>query len=343
MQQYTIHPILAKLYKRGPVDDNFPPEAMQLKKKLKDCRDLLQAKVKWDRIKEILGISKSTYYRIKTQVKTLGVTAFIGKSKKPHSFRQSKVPQDVVNLVLSLRKANPTYGKSKLVVILKRDHKIKTSESTVGRILGKLIASGKVEKYSASRTVKRRRKFVGHAAKWQYGMKATAPGEMIQVDHMTVTKNQITFKHFQAWDPITKVIVAEVVSDAKSCTAAKFLRKVVKEMPFAVKSVQVDGGSEFMKDFESECAKHKLPLYVLPPKRPQFNGGVERGNRIFREEFYARKDVLADTVGHMKGLLAKAVSKYNTFRPHYSLKGLTPYEYNASLSSGARKVSYVLN
>jgi hypothetical protein len=53
----------------------------------------------------------------------------------------------------------------------------------------------------------------------------------------------------------------------------------------------VDGGTEFMADFEKECEILKVPLYVLPPSRPQYNGGVERGNRIFREEFYARKDI----------------------------------------------------
>ena len=90
-------------------------------------------------------------------------------------------------------------------------------------------------------------------------------------------------KHFQAWDPITKTIIADVTSNATSSAAAKFLDKVIKEMPFKVISVQVDGGSEFMKDFEQECSKNNIPLYVLPPKRPQWNGGVERGNRTFRD------------------------------------------------------------
>ena len=114
-------------------------------------------------------------------------------------------------------------------------------------------------------------------------------------------------------------------------------------MPFKVKSIQVDGGSEFMKDFEHECANQRLPLFVLPPKRPQFNGGVERGNRIFRDDFYSRKDLLADSVGHIKGLLQQAVHKYNSFRPHFSLKGLTPYDYSRQLSLEASPVSHVMN
>jgi transposase InsO family protein len=82
-----------------------------------------------------------------------------------------------------------------------------------------------------------------------------------------------------------------------------------------------------MKDFEEACKDLSIQLYVLPPKRPQWNGGVERGNRIFREEFYARKDILADSIGALRIALKKALQKYNAYRPHNSLKGLTPLEY----------------
>ena len=63
---------------------------------------------------------------------------------------------------------------------------------------------------------------------------------MVQLDHMTVSKNQKIFKHFQAWDPITKTIIADVSSNAKSVTAKKFLQKLIKELPFKIKSIQVD-------------------------------------------------------------------------------------------------------
>ena len=162
-------------------------------------------------------------------------------------------------------------------------------------------------------------------------MKSTEPGDLVQIDHMSVTKNNISMKEFRAWDPITKVMIADVVSNATSYAAARFLRKVIKEMPFEIKSVQVDGGSEFMKDFEHECQKSNIPLFVLPPSRPQWNGGVERGNRIFREEFYAKKDLHADSIGAFKYELKKAVNKYNNYRPHFSLQGLTPMEYTKQI------------
>ena len=40
-----------------------------------------------------------------------------------------------------------------------------------------------------------------------------------------------------------------------------------------------------MAEFEDACSQLKLTLIVLPPRKPEYNGGVERGNRTFREEF----------------------------------------------------------
>jgi IS30 family transposase len=134
-------------------------------------------------------------------------------------------------------------------------------------------------------------------------MKPPTLGHLIQIDHMSVTKNQTNFKHFQAWDPITKTLVAEVYSCATSSSAKKFLLKVIKDLPFKVHSIQVDGGSEFMHHFEQACLENNIPLYVLPPKRPQYNGGVERANRIMREEFYDNPNLLADSIDSMRNEL----------------------------------------
>ena len=134
----------------------------------------------------------------------------------------------------------------------------------------------------------------------------------MQIDHMVVTKNQIHFKHFQAWDPYTKTLVAEVYSDATSLSAKKFLAKVIAALPFKIQSIQVDGGSEFMAHFEQACADNNIELFVLPPKRPQYNGGVERANRTLREEFYSDYRVLANSIGEMRIALSAAILKYNS-------------------------------
>jgi hypothetical protein len=57
-------------------------------------------------------------------------------------------------------------------------------------------------------------------------------------------------------------------------------------MPFAIRAIQVDGGSEFHAAFEAECQRRALRLFVLPPRSPKLNGAVERAQRTHREEFY---------------------------------------------------------
>ncbi|MDR1391037.1 MAG: hypothetical protein LBI95_01540, partial [Holosporales bacterium] len=105
----------------------------------------------------------------------------------------------------------------------------------------------------------------------------------------------------------SKFIYANCYSNAKSSTATKFLRELITKAPYTIKSIQVDGGSEFMKDFEDTCKELEIPLYVLPPASPKYNGGVERSKGIFRTEFYDNPNLLEDSIG-----------------PHQGLKGDTP-------------------
>jgi putative transposase len=275
---------------------------------------------------EMSGISRPTYYRYKAHLSELE-KGILPPSKRPKSLRKPQWGESEMQLVLRIRRENPTYGKAKIAVILKRDHGTQFSESTVGRILKHLMNKGLIQKSLSAPHKKRKRRFKGHAQPWMYGMKALKAGQMIQIDHMSVSKNNVSLKHFQAWDPKSKFIHANLYGNAKSRSAKKFLQELIQKVPFKIESIQVDGGSEFMKDFEEACAEMKIELFVLPPKRPQWNGGVERGNRIFREEFYSRKDIFADSLHGLRFELSKSLHKYNSYRPHFNLKGLTPMQY----------------
>lgn len=275
---------------------------------------------------EIVGLSRATYYRYERHLQRLSKGIF-PPSRKPKTFRKALWGASEKQLILMLRRENPTYGKAKIAILIKRDYGIAISESTVGRIIKNLITKGFIQTSCSAPKHRKKRCFKGHARPWKYSMKAQHTGQMIQIDHMTVYKNGVAVKHFQAWDPLSKFIHANIYHNAKSRTAKKFLLDLKQKAPFTIKSIQVDGGSEFMKEFEETCQELGIPLYVLPPKRPQYNGGVERGNRTFREEFYSREDILADSIQALRYTLSQAVTKYNTYRPHFNLKGLTPMEY----------------
>ena len=92
-------------------------------------------------------------------------------------------------------------------------------------------------------------------------------------------------KEFKAVSPVGKQLVARAYSRATAHNAKRFLAAVQADLPHPLVSIQVDGGSEFMADFEQACQDLNIPLYVLPPRRPQFNGCVERANDSTRVEF----------------------------------------------------------
>jgi hypothetical protein len=265
--------------------------------------------------------SKENYDRSEL-IRKKFIESLVKKTGKPISF------QELIKKLVKLQKEMGELDEMKLFIallqILKDDTKYIDYKT---RILKNLITRGLVQPSCSASKRRKKRRFKGHAKRWQYGMKGKSVGEMIQIDHMTVTKNKVSGKHFQAWDPASRFIYANLYGNAKSKTAKKFLLDLRKKVPFSISSIQVDGGSEFMKEFEMACQELKIPLYVLPPKRPQYNGGVERGNRSFREEFYSQQNLLADSMQSLRYGLSKAVTKYNTYRPHFSLKGLTPMEY----------------
>jgi transposase InsO family protein len=97
-------------------------------------------------------------------------------------------------------------------------------------------------------------------------------------------------------------------------------------MPFAVRAVQVDGGSEFFAEFEAACQSRGIKLFELPPKSPKLNGAVERANRTHTEEFYEVYDCTWTTEG-LNPQLIEWEGIYNTLRPHQALGYLTPQQF----------------
>jgi hypothetical protein len=116
-----------------------------------------------------------------------------------------------------------------------------------------------------------------HARRLPKGLKPAQPGELVQLDTLFVNSApDRSVKHFTAYDPVAKWTTALVASIATAGRARALLEKVIAASPFPVTGIQVDGGSEFIAEFDQLCADQELTLFVLPPKRPQLKGAVER-------------------------------------------------------------------
>jgi hypothetical protein len=113
------------------------------------------------------------------------------------------------------------------------------------------------------------------------------PGDLVQMDTLDVRLgHKMVFKHFGARDMASRWDVLTVGRSASAHAATTALDAVIARMPFPVRAVQVDGGSEFMAEFEQACADRGIHLFVLPPHSPKLNGRVERSHRTHTEEFY---------------------------------------------------------
>ncbi|HET6375580.1 MAG TPA: integrase core domain-containing protein [Methylocella sp.] len=283
-----------------------------------------------------VGVSRATLYRWQKKPEPL--------SRRPHRPRGRQWTSGLARAIEELRSGNPMWGKRKIAVLLRREG-FACSVSTVGRILAHLVKRGAV----VAVPILRRRpaaKRIRLTAKERYarrlpkGRKAKSPGELVQIDTLFVNVSpDRAVKHFTAYDPVAKWTIGRVCTQASASSAKSLLDKLLTEAPFPVRGIQVDGGSEFKSVFEAECQARGIELFVLPPKRPDLNGCVERAQSTWRYEFYAVYD-LPHQIDKLQAFVDAFAYRFNHHRPHDALGGRTPAEYLQALSQGGPSPSH---
>lgn len=274
------------------------------------------------------GIAPQTFYRWKHRYDPKNLRTLEDRSSRPRRCRTPEYKPDLVIAVQRLRETYPRWGKDKLVVLLRREG-FATSASTVGRILSRLKARGALVEpvWRAVSKAKRRRLVREYATRKPKEYVIEAPGDLVQVDTMDVRPGIGTvFKQFTARDVVSKWDVLGVSSRATAQAGAAFIAELKERMPFGVKAIQVDGGSEFCAEFEQACKAQGIRLFVLPPRSPKLNGCVERANRTHTEEFYEVYP-MTYTVAGIRAAQSVWEETYNTVRPHQALGYLTPLQY----------------
>ena len=150
------------------------------------------------------------------------------------------------------RRKYPFTGKARIHAMPARKGS-RLGVSTVGRIIERALARGVIRRASLceGRLRPRRRRFFNNwARRWRCGARAGSPGELVRIDHMTHSRDGKALKAFRAIRPATKLMVSRVRSQAAARSARRLLDEALAAFPFAVSSVQVDGGGGFMAEFE---------------------------------------------------------------------------------------------
>jgi putative transposase len=278
------------------------------------------------------GFSRPTVYRWLGRFEAHRLESLEDRSDRPLRRRRPTWTPAQLEAVKVARQAHPRWGKDKLVVLLRRaGHRLSTS--MVGRILVRLRRTGELRERRVRRTGVRRRTWLRPwAVRTPAGHRARLPGDLVQVDTLDVwfPGHDHPFKQFTARDVVSRWDTLELRRSATAASAVGILDALAERMPFPVRAISIDNGSEFMADFERACADRRIPLFVLPPRSPKLHGAVERANRTHTEEFYEVTDAEPD-LASLQSALREWEEVYNTVRPHQALRYLTPAEFLASL------------
>lgn len=278
------------------------------------------------------GVGRPTVYRWLERFDRFHLETLEDRSSAPRRRRRPTWTIEQLAAVREVRLRYPRWGKDKLVVLLRRQG-VLLSTSMVGRILARLRRTGELREPRQRRrmSVRQRRWARPYAIRRPAGWTVERPGDLVELDTLDIRPvSPRVWKQFTARDVVSRWDTIELGRRATAAAAADVLDRLAERMPFPVRAISIDNGSEFMAEFETACQARGIRLFVLPPRSPKLHGAVERANRTHTEEFYEVTDAEPELEAFQAALRAWE-TVYNTIRPHQSLGYRTPAEYLASV------------
>jgi transposase InsO family protein len=266
------------------------------------------------------GLRRQTVSEWQKRFDQKGVLGLVEHSRRPRDVRRPETSWKIQREVIKTRKKYPMWSKYKIQALL-REQDIKTSVSTVGRVLKR---RGLIDK---KKSQKRRKAALSPKVRYPYGLTIRSPGDLIQIDtkYIMVVGGKKLYQ-FTAIDVLTKWRVLRVYPSRSSRNGKLFLQECMKSFPFPIQAIQTDNGAEFLKEFEKDCTERNIPHYFIYPRTPKQNSYVERSHGSDQKEFYEQGNVYSDRYVMNEKLVAwEAI--WNTVRPHEALGQITPKAY----------------
>lgn len=157
--------------------------------------------------------------------------------------------------------------------------------------------------------------------KWIRYAKAV-PGERAQMDLKYLPRGlfQLTLI-----DDCSRYLAACVIPKRTTAAVCAVLPALLKELPFSLRCIQTDNGSEFGLTLTALLKTCGIRHVRTKPRTPRLNGKVERVHRTMQEEFWDAVEEARPE--RWKPWLRDYVRFYNRRRIHSALGYKTPAEY----------------
>ncbi len=112
----------------------------------------------------------------------------------------------------------------------------------------------------------------------------------MQVDVKVVKLEREKVFHYTAIDDCMRFRVLRQDPRQNQQTSLEVLEEVRRGLPFPIRKLQCDNGSEFPLAFKLAVEAAGIRHRYIKPRRPQQNGKVERSHRLDQEEFWSQHD-----------------------------------------------------
>jgi transposase len=237
------------------------------------------------------GVGRSTVYRWLERFDRFHLETLEDRRSTPQRRRRPTWTVDHLRAVKAVRERYPRWGKDKLVVILRRAG-VRLSTSMVGRILTRLRAAGDLREPARRRmSVRARRWPRPYAVRRPVDWAVDRPGDLVELDTLDVrpVPGRI-WKQFTARDLISRWDTVELGRQATARAAADVLDRLAERMPFPIRAISIDNGSEFIPRVRGSLSgpgdplvRPAAPLTQAPwhgrARQPDPPRGVLRGDR----------------------------------------------------------------
>ena len=159
--------------------------------------------------------------------------------------------------------------------------------------------------------------------------RASYPGQKVQVDVKFVPGDCVAgseggkkYYVYIAVDECSRWTYRQMYDEHSTYCADLFLQELIRNVPFQIRMIQTDNGSEFTKQlltsdktdltlFEQRMKEYGIQYHRIRPATPRHNGKVERQNRLDQDRFYDHLRMFSLTDG--RNQLAAYQKKSNAY------------------------------